>query len=223
MKHNDTYSKKLIKNFVYLIVSALVLVSATVAWFATGDAADVEKISTPMATSQFDIQYYRADVSDKEFIYDIDAGSITGLTLAEKQALPWQSTESIDIDTLYPGAYNAFKIVVSANEAGNPSLIFDKLSCLYPENAQIAYDSIFVYADAYDVNNTVIASATGCFSDFIPDGSDSMTVFNLGSVSQNARLTIYLEIGIPGYDVNETHSELRETGAEIRIGSVAIS
>ncbi|MBQ3150123.1 MAG: hypothetical protein IJB86_02630 [Clostridia bacterium] len=223
MKHDMISSKKLIKNFVYLIVSALVLVSATVAWFATGDESTVETISIPLATSQFDIKYYRADVSGKEFVYDEAAGKVVSASLAEKQALSWVATDNIDIDTLYPGVYNAFKIVVSANEAGNPSLLFDAISCLYPADTKIAYDSIFISAEAYDVNGIQTASASGCFSDFIPEGSNAMTVFGLGSVAQNAMLTIYVDIGIPGYDVNETHNELQNTGAELRIGSVAVS
>lgn len=223
MKHNVISSKKLIKNFVYLIVSALVLVSATIAWFASGDTADVETISIPLATSQFDIKYYRADVSDKEFVYDQTEGRIMPLSLEEKQALAWQATENIDIASLYPGAYNAFKIIVSANEAGNPSLLFDKISCLVPENSEIVYDSIFLCAEAYDANGIQIASTSGSFTSFIPEGSDSMSVFGLGSVAKNAMLTIYVDIGIPGYDVNDTHNALRLTGADIRIGSVAIS
>ncbi len=223
MKFDMISSKKLIKNFVYLIVSALVLVSATVAWFATGDESTVETISIPLATSQFDLMYYRADVSDKEFVYNQETGRVESLTLEEKKALPWVTADNIDVTTLYPGVYNAFKIVVKANEAGNPSLLFDAISCLLPSDADIAYDSIFINAESYDVNGVLTASATGSFSDFIPEGSESMSVMSLGAVAKSAVLTIYVDIGIPGYDVNGTHNTLRETGADIRIGSVAIS
>lgn len=222
MKHNTMSSKKLIKNFVYLVVSALVLVSATIAWFASGDTADVESISIPLATSQFNIQYYRADVSE-EFVYDTQAGAMVPINLEEKQTLQWQSADNIDITALYPGVYNAFKIVVIANETGNPSLSFNGLNCLYPENKEDVYKSIFIRAVAYNANGERVAEASGSFSNFISEGSDSMTVFSLGSVAKNATLTVYIDIGIPGFDVNETHDGLRSTGSEIRIGSVAIS
>ncbi len=222
MKHNAISSKKLIKNLVYLIVSALVLVSATVAWFASGDMAEVSTISTPMQTSLFNIEYYRADVTGREFVYE--NGAISSLTREEKEGLSWVQTGNIDVESLYPGVFNAFKIVVKANSSmSNSSLLFDEISCLVPSDSKDVYDSVFISAQAYTQDGTLVSSASGSFSSFIPEGSDSMSIFGLGAIAQSQKLIIYIDIGIPGYDVNNTHDKIRLTGADIRIGSVSVS
>ncbi len=222
MKHNVISSKKLIKNFVYLVVSALVLVSATIAWFATGDSADVSTISTRMKTTLFNIEYYKADVTGTEFKYE--NGAVSSLTKSEKDELQWVQATNIDIESLYPGVFNAFKIVVKANSSmSNSSLLFDQISCLIPEEAKDVYDTVFISAEAYSQDGALISSISGSFSSLIPEGSDSMSVFGLGAIAQSQKITVYIDIGIPGYDVNNTHDKIRHTGADIRIGSVSVS
>ena len=228
MKHFDDSTKKLIKNVAALLVSALVLIAATVAWFASGSRADLNSISAPMQRSNLSVKYYRTEVSDT-FTYDSATGTVSGITLAQKMDLPtgqsgWVETENIDVPRLFPGEYNAFKITVHVNEAGTPVLTMKDFTCLYPTDSSIAYSSIFVSATAVSSDGTVLGSACGSLADLMTEteGSTVITPLSIGSQEANTDLVFYLDIGIPGEDVNDTHDDLRMTGAQIRINTVGV-
>ena len=229
MKHNDDYSKKLIKNFVYLVVSALVLVSATVAWFAKNSKADVNAITAAMNGEQFDISFYRADGLEEEFVYDTSEDEIVSISLEEKEALTWKPTENIDIKALYPGVYDAFKVVIIVNEdSGSSSFDFNEISCAVAEDMDgdsketflnNVYKSVFYRAIA--VKGDSLIGKVGSFESM--NESKTLSLMDLGEIKKGDTITVYFDIGIPGDDVNGTHAVLQETGATIRIGSVEIS
>lgn len=223
MKHNDSYSKKLIKNFVYLVVSALVLVSATVAWFSKNSQSDVSVVSAEMKAEKFEVGYYKTNVSGKEFVYDQTENKIVPLTLSERKALPWTATNNIDIEEVYPGSFNTFRMDVIVNKVSAPSLVFKGISFTGTDDAKTVYDSVFLYAVAVDASGNIINSVSGSFSSFMDGETDDMMTLNIGNVMRNDTVMVYFDIGIPGYDVNGTHAKLQETGAGISIESVEIS
>lgn len=221
MKHFDDSTKKLIKNVAALLVSAVVLISATIAWFSSGSNAGASAISGSMSSSQVSVKYYTRNVSDT-YTYDAAEETIIGLSAATHAAFnDWEETNNINVPTLFPGEYNMFKITVRMNTAGTPAFSMSNISCLLPSETGIAYDSIFINLIATDSTGAVLDSACGSMSDLM-DGTVIAPLSQIGAQAVGSDLIFYLDIGIPGYDVNDTHDDLRMTGALIRIGSVGV-
>ena len=225
MKHFDDSTKKIIKNVAALLVSAVVLISATIAWFSSGSNAGASAISGSMSSSQVSVKYYTRDVSGT-YTYDTTNSTISGLTAATHAAFnDWEETSNINVPTLFPGEYKMFKITVRMNAAGTPVFSMSNFSCLLPSDADIAYDSIFINLIATDSSGTVLDSACGSMSDLMSGTGSDVRIAPLSQIGAQAvgsDLIYYLDIGIPGYDVNDTHDDLRMTGALIRIGTVGV-
>ena len=144
MKRFDDSTKKLIKNVAALITSALVLIAATVAWFASGSKADVNQFGASFKNENYSVTNYEmtdtamsgilqsATVggSSPGFSFSYGSGG-SALTLAEKMdSAIWEETENFDITSLEPGSFKSFKISVGSTISMFPTLKVDSISPL---------------------------------------------------------------------------------------------
>lgn len=141
MKRFDDSTKKLIKNVAALITSALVLIAATVAWFASGSKSDVNQIGASFKNENYSVTNYEmtdtamsgilesvtVGGSSPGFSFNYGAGN--ALTLAEKMDPDiWLETNDFNITSLEPGFFKSFKISVTSSISMFPTLKVDSIS-----------------------------------------------------------------------------------------------
>ena len=166
MKRFDDNTKKLIKNVVSLIASALVLVAATVAWFNIGGDAETKAFRGSLQRVNSELAFFRLTTvedaltgvttgtgSSAAFIYS----SETQPTISDRTPLSiWTATTgagSWNISSLIPGSYDGFRIDISGNAALR--LIIDGITCtdlnnqrLSTEQLTTVYQNVYLYAVA---------------------------------------------------------------------------
>lgn len=143
MKRFDDSTKKLIKNVAALITSALVLIAATVAWFASGSKSDVNQFGASFKNENYSVSNYKMTDSAMHGIlesatvggstpgFSFDYGELQAPTLAGKMdPANWEETENFDITSLEPGSFKSFKISVTSSISMFPTLKVDSISPL---------------------------------------------------------------------------------------------
>ena len=168
MKHFDDSTKKLIKNVAALCVSALVLIAATVAWFAQGDSAAIDQISINTESIR-STDYYAVSATGvlqnvttvgagtssehKELvIHDSTNTSVTVTLQNQVESNSWTKTSAWGISSLYPGVYRAYKMQENANGA-KPSFHMG-VACSNDDANHTALKSTYLEARAYTTSQT---------------------------------------------------------------------
>lgn len=178
MKRFDDSTKKLIKNVAALLTSAVVLVAATIAWFATGSSdSKINNMRGNALNSLANVSYFRLhepeDYLDSAttgtgstalFTFGSDTGSsFTQPTLGDWMGKTWDPTTSgngaWNITSLYPGEYDVFKITA---QSSSPRLIINGILCtdiaggntLTDAQKEIIYKNVYLYAVAVKTTTT---------------------------------------------------------------------
>lgn len=167
MKHFDDNTKKLIKNVVSLIASALVLVAATVAWFHVNDTNNptgVNEMRGGLKKENYSVSYYRLHTVE-DALTDVTTGtgssaaftysSATQPTIAGRMGATWDASSgsgSWSIDHLFPGKYDVFRMDIEDIE---PRLIIGGITCtdandgaLTAAQLETVYKNVYLYAVA---------------------------------------------------------------------------
>lgn len=168
MKHFDDNTKKLIKNVVSLITSALVLVAATIAWFTAGAPAKTNRFTGNVKQNAFSVSYYRQkQISGVLLSADTGYGEGKGFTFSNNQTIEtrmdseWNSTDDQsaegpglwDVTSMKPGSYDVFRLDVGNL---NPRLIISGITCkdlndedtLTDAQKESVYKGVYLYAVA---------------------------------------------------------------------------
>lgn len=234
MKLLSKNMNKSIRNMLFLLVSALILVSATFAWFAVAGETFVDKfeITTP---ENVEILFSKASIPSTDVLYDLtaDRNNLTVKTSADTTTLydyvqnlgAWETSDNYDLD-LYPGEFCVYKVEGNSSINGSNSLIMKDISCT-SDNAALAFDNVYVYAVAYVSTNggaPVFKDGTLLkFKSFMGDNTElSQTTIMSTSAPSGAKITYYYVIGMPGVDTNGSHQLLQQTGVSINIGAVTM-
>ncbi len=224
MKRFDDSTKKLIKNVAALITSALVLIAATVAWFASGSKADVNQFGASFKNENYSVTNYEmtdtamsgilqsATVggSSPGFSFSYGSGG-SALTLAEKMdSAIWEETENFDITSLEPGSFKSFKISVGSTISMFPTLKVDSISpltgvTLSDADKETILRNIYVHAIVVQTTTTTQTTytAVGDFCGSLYDMYNPAT----GKISQQlcdqitGSYDVLLDIGVPGASV----------------------
>ncbi len=167
MKHFDDNTKKLIKNVVSLLASALVLVAATVAWFHGTDTNTFARgFRGSLQRTNSEVAYYRLKTVD-DVLTDAVVGTgsaaaftrstATQPTLSDLMAPAlWESTTgsgSWNINSLFPGKYDGFRVDVSGTAP--VMLVIKGITCTGLDNGALTaaqletvYKNVYLYAVA---------------------------------------------------------------------------
>ena len=167
MKHFDDNTKKLIKNVVSLIASALVLVAATIAWFHGTDTNTFARgFRGSLQRTNSEVAYYRLKTVD-DVLTDAVVGTgsaaaftrstATQPTLSDLMAPAlWESTTgagSWNINSLFPGKYDGFRVDVSGTAP--VMLVIKDITCtglddgaLTASQLETVYKNVYLYAVA---------------------------------------------------------------------------
>ncbi len=231
MKNKSAYTKDLYKNLIFLVASGIVLIAATVAWFAQNDAANVDSIGAAVqAVSPLDIGYY---ISTEDYgtlaAHDGNAGSVS---LTDRQATTWSAKlSSIDIGSMIPGEFYSYKVVIT-NASSNLDLNFNTILCTAgtPPTASAAVTDTDELLEAIKVDAlATIKPAAGsetvngspASSDLYTLSSNANILSTTGGVSSSDTVTFYYDIYLPGGSTID-YEAFRESGAAISIGQVAV-
>lgn len=250
MKRLDDSTKKLIKNVVALITSALVLIAATVAWFASGTKTSVGQIKASVKASNYSVSYYKMkDDSISGFLQSVttDAdGTVGSITFSPAQSdlaykmddtsaanSKWTQSTDWSITSMIPGAYWSYRIDVDMVNALVPKLVIEHVSCSPSANETTVLENVYLYAavvQATEVNGvtsyTRLGSVCKPLSELI-DPSTGKIDATLVNVPLSTGYTILVDIGIPGASVNGSstktaHDALRQIGATLILTSVNV-
>lgn len=222
MKNKSDYTKKLIKNVTALITAGLVLIAATIAWFASNAETSVRSMSTKYDGIEFTIRYYRASNVPGTFKSLGESGAVS-LETRQGSTLGWTEVNSLDVSNLFPGEYAMFRIDIQIGSSSTPHFVLNDIRCTSdPTKRELIFNSLFVNMLAVQ-EGTLLDSSTDSLSNLVKvrDGKyyiDELTIPQMESSS----FSVYLDVGMPGADVNNTHEALRLTGATVEIGSVTV-
>jgi len=231
MKKMSASTKDLYKNFIFLVASGIVLIAATVAWFAQNTNANVNSIGASVqAYDPIQIDYYIVQDSYETLAaYD---GNSSSVSLTDRQSATWSSSlSSIDISSMYPGQFFSYKVVI-ANTTNNLSLKFNSVSC-------VATTPPTVSASATDTDEMLSAVKVNAMATVKPSAgsetenvslvstdlytlSSSPTVLTTtGTILSTDTITYYFDIYLPGGDSSIDYEAFRESGAVISVAQVA--
>ena len=236
MKHFDDSSKKLIKNVAALLVSALVLIAATVAWFATKVNVTSPTI-TATIKSQIPFEFSARDessvflnVTNNAFTFSSPTTSATDTLLEQVQASGWTQTATWNMQALIPGAYRAYKMVVPVSD--KPSLHISNIasSCSGSTDKLNVLKGVYLQAAAFtstENNGVTTYTQVGtavCDSLFNLTGSGANNyVDEVFSETEVPSFTVVINIGVPGEGDKTVHDALRALGASLTFGPVSTS
>ena len=250
MKHFDDSSKKLIKNVAALLVSALVLIAATVAWFVSGGSATVGGIrgQTQSVTNN---EFYQmptrgtflsvsTSTSGGQTIRSFGGVDTLSTQVADGYTwndgtsdIVWASGSNWGIDSLIPGAYRQFKLVV--NSTAKPSLRIDNIIPISDDSDHTALKSVYLQAAAF---SSTVMEVSGVETNVYTQIGSAVcnSLYNLTDSAQNnyidvvfdstqiSKFTVVINIGVPGTDSDSTlHDALRLLDASISFGPVGTS
>lgn len=231
MNKTSQSTKDLYKNLIFLVASGIVLIAATVAWFAQNSSTNVDAIGAEVkAYDPVQINYFRCNDS-YETLASRD-GIPGSVSLYDRINANWTASDSsIDISSMYPGQFFSYKMVVS-NTVNNLSLKFKSVTCTAttPPSAS---------ASATDTDELLSAVKVDAMATVKPSGGSetervSLVSTNMyalysnptlltiaGSVSSTDTITFYFDIYLPGGDSSIDYEAFRESGAVISIAEVA--
>lgn len=245
MKHYDVDVKKFIKNVVSLVVSGLLLVAATIAWFTQGHTSTVSRVDASMR-STFQVSFMHHTTAST-YLDNVTSSGSTTLKVRERnssgtfttdspvktyveslQSNTWQSSDPDNNDwdlDLYPGKYGLYKFeYISNGTTKNLALEFGTLQ----SDMDDTMDAVEIYAWAVTVNNgtesSPIAQASMTLSDLDPASNTSSSVFTNGiSANSGTSVRVYYVIGMPATNgtANYQHDvSVREENRTIAISQV---
>ncbi len=225
-------NKKIIKNLIMVIASALLLLAATLAWFATIDTASVEPISTSIDKIEVD---YEVEDENGNWVDISSSTTTTGM--------------------LIPGKEYRYRAIVTAPENKDVlgySVSLEGLKVTDPDSAaELEYDvrehtfiRSYVVEGAGDPPTDVENYE---FASYIGKGVENISIVRIGYFGESAddeeedettteaptepqapsvvikageKVTIYYSLMIPGQDIGDEHNIL--SNATLEIGKVNI-
>jgi len=207
-------TKKMYKHLAYLVAAGIVLIAFSFAWLTEVSEAYVENFIAEFNPDEmFWFKFYETD-------YDVmDANHNNAVTLQERTDATWTQTNSIDIPTLFPGKYYAFKIEVVVYKPGDIDLVFNNVTSAA---ADALLSAVKMYALATEKLN-------GSESQYGLDTTTDMRALKANPAAIKAAgltggqvLTFYFDIYIPGNDPLIDYDDIRMNGAKIEIGGVSV-
>lgn len=226
MKRFDDSTKKLIKNVAALITSALVLIAATVAWFASGSRANVNTINAKIENRNFSITYFKmksANVTGVLKSATVSGGTPTftfdtAKTIASKmdnnddpQNTVWDSTQDFSISSLEPGSYWSYRIHVQASGYLMPTLVARGATwtgTVADADKETVYKNVYVYAvvvqtsvDENTGNPVYTTKGSACCSLYDMLHSGGQFAKALTATQTTGSFDVLLDIGVPGESV----------------------
>ncbi|NLB37081.1 MAG: hypothetical protein GX824_07265 [Clostridiales bacterium] len=222
-----TDSKKIYKNLVLTIVTALVLVAATLAWFLlASNQAQTNPLEVDALTNDYVIKFYQAIDTNHDNVID-------------EQTEPYEEIPfgtSLDISDMTPGKTNYY---------------FIELTSYYPKNFTLLLDSItteiegeLVSAeDLYEIINisiscetpqglTITPRSSGTMKDYILDYTGTSQIPEEGTLcaklapefflNNGETVSIYYQIGIDGEEKNLHLTDVFQ-GAKVNINIIGFN
>lgn len=240
MKRFDDSTKKLIKNIAALVTSALVLIAATVAWFASGSKADVQTINAKLVNTNFNITYFemKSDYVTGVLQSATVGGSSPGFTFDSAKTVDWKMTDSDDaentkwetatafnIDSLEPGSFQSFRIHLQASATATllPTLIASGATwtgTVADADKKTVYENVYVHAvvvqTSTDPNtNQPVYTPRGAVCCSLSDMLNGSGSFSMRLTANNTIVTgsydVLLDIGIPGGSVTTVNGQTSST------------
>lgn len=241
MKQCDTSSQKLIKNMVSLVASALVLVAATFAWFATGTETNVELISASVK-SAFSVKYYTASVATQDvlwgmnddgelFVKNTESGVETTLSeyvtdsFSDSAWIPMKDSAGIP---LFPGEFRIFKLSFIAPMAHDYKIQLN-LGSFICANPRAVAESIYSFGYCItekEGSAPATVASTKKLAEILLNDDDTLNRYGSiveVSTEEGDMVDVYFIVGIPGEDINNSHDAARLDGATVRIDSIMVA
>ena len=225
MKRFDDNTKKLIKNVVSLLTSALVLVAATVAWFnATNTNTFTRGFRGSMQNTNYSATYFRLKtVSGTLNSAATGYGGSAGFSFSTNPTIPdsvmpsdlWNPVSgegAWNINSLIPGKYDGFRIDIS-NTA--PVLIIRNITCtdandqaLTAAQLETVYKNVYLYAIA--VQTTTDDTQTPPVDSY----SVMTTVLSQDVIVCDSLYNLFSGVGQTGFNVSNSQTITTLTGAD---------
>lgn len=236
MKQRDTSSKKIIKNLVSLVASALILVAATFAWFASNDSVAVDSVSAD-TQANFIVDYYATTIPDTDILWGMQDGELyVKNSESAVDTMLSEYVQSIDSEAWYrtsaptipliPGEFRVFKISFQSRISHDYKVNLSDVAIVSDDPSAVA-QSIYTYGFSVRTNEeTGIATASSTetlHSVLFSDGAyGTKGLVHTVHTEIGDAVEVYFVVGIPGEDINNTHDSAREAGAQISIGSIDV-
>lgn len=236
MKQCDTSSKKMIKNLVSLVASALILIAATFAWFASNDSVTVDSISAD-TQANFIVDYYATTIPDTDILWGMQEGELyvknsesrADTTLSQYvqniDSEAWYRTSAPTIP-LIPGEFRVFKITFQSRLSHDYKVNLSNVS-IVSDNPEAVAQSVYTYGFSVRTNDetgVATASSTETLHSVLSSGGTYGTKGLVHTVHTEIgdSVAVYFVVGIPGEDIGGSHDGAREAGAQINIGSIDV-
>jgi len=217
--------QKLIKTGFFAFATILVLVVATVAWFANGDKAGADPIQSEIKPGKFSAVFYESPDANKDGVQDKDnEGNII-----------WNEItgDNLDISSMVPGEKHFYKIdITTFTDSISFSLIFKDITTSFPTgyssaDKQNALERIRVHFDNLG-GPTPITPLEFPYDNnlytFFGNTSEpkNITVYNEDlALFTKTSFTIYYNISIDGGKILGGDDILE--GTSINIGAIDLS
>ncbi len=228
-----TDSKKIYKNLAFTIVTALVLVAATLAWFASSSqTAEINEISVDVPAKEYVIEYFEAVDANHD-------GAITELTEPYEKI---SGGTSLDITDMTPGKTNFYRIDVTAFAANDFTLL---LNNIVPEiegesvTVDELYEAINIAISCDAPEGVVITPSMDSYTlkDYILDYTGGSSIPTSGTVcallvpqfelGDSKTVSIYYQIGLDGSEATTAENALHLTdgfqGARVSIDAIGFT
>ena len=236
MKQYDDSTRKLIKNAAALLVSAAVLISATVAWFVVIARANVRNIPARIQSVVSNEFYSKPTNTLFTAVTTTNSvSSFTGVDSLDVQVASsgWAQNSDWSIDPLIPGVVRQYEMVVKSSSI--PSVYISNIAPAYTDNTlntaankETLFKSVYVQAAAFVENNGTYVQVGTSVCDNLYNLTNSGANNYVDEVFSSYALpsfTVVINIGVPGQDSVALHNALRTLGAaaSITFGRVSTS
>jgi len=221
-----TDSKKLVKNMVFTIVTALVLVAATLAWFFSEPLkARVEQVVFDTAKKDYVVTYYQAVDANHDNVID---------ELTEPYVeIPYGT--SMDITDMTPGKTNFYRIDLTSFYPKDFTLLLNNITAEIEGelvSAEDLYNNIKISISCDTPEGLTINPSSGTMKDYILNYTGTPQIPTEGTIcaelvpqfylSSGKTVSIYYQIGIDGED-NALHLTEGFQGAKVSIDTIGFT
>ena len=222
MKRFDDSTKKLIKNVAALATSALVLIAATIAWFASSARANTTGFESSITNKQYDVAYFKmkADHVTGDLMSATIGGSSPGFTFSPAKTIAskmadndnantvWEEAANFNIDSLEPGSFWSYRIHVGTSSVFRPMLVVNSLTwsgTVADADKDKVLKNVYVSAVVVKTGDTTYAAQSSkccTLSDMLQSSGKLALWLADGTLEANVQgYDVLLDIGIPGGSV----------------------
>lgn len=212
--------RQLIKTGFFTFSTILVLVVATLAWFAMGNDSGADPVSGEIGDAKFLAVYYQSPDADKDGVKDVDpdTGDVIWTEIKDR---------TIDLRNLVPGENRFYKIeVTTTNVPIDLEFFFDNIQTVLADGTTATKSDVLGRINAEfmtrDSSNNPIAGTATINSTFLalmgndPDET-RISIYDMDlSGYPETTFTIYYTISVPA---GHTPTDALVQGSGITIGT----